>query len=117
MDKDLEEIVLSYPKIKERLESKDDAAQDRKILKNLVEIRAEFSESFIHGFSKTLDTVLPKLYDGMKIKALGYDFKKLSEEYNVVLVPNHQSHADYLAINYQVYKQYGIPLYVAVELI
>lgn len=114
MDQELQDIVLGYPKIKERLESKDNAANDRKkILKNLDEIRAEFSDSFIQGFSKTLDTVLPKLYDGMNIKALGYDFKKLSEDYNVVLVPNHQSHADYLAINYQVYKQYGVPLYVA----
>ena len=34
---------------------------------------------------------------------------KTCEENNVVLVPNHQSHADYLAINYMVFKHFNFP--------
>ena len=31
----------------------------------------------------------------------------------VVLVPNHQSHADYIALNYAIIKKFGFPVYIA----
>jgi glycerol-3-phosphate O-acyltransferase len=109
-----EKIVLSYPKLKERIESREDSKAEReKAIKNLHEIRAEFSKTYIKSFQKLLDNTLPKLYDGINFSENGVDFKKLVKENSVVLVPNHQSHADYVAINYMVFKKYGFPLYVA----
>jgi len=109
-----EKIVLSYPKLKARIEGREDSkAEKEKALKILREIRAEFSKTYIKSFQKLLDSVLPKLYDGVNFNENGVDFKKLVKDNSVVLVPNHQSHADYVAINYMVFKQYGFPLYVA----
>lgn len=105
-----EKIVLSYQKLKDRIRSESD---QKKVLKNLAEIRAEYSETYIKSFSTLLDKTLPKLYDGLHFDTSALDFKKLTEEKCVVLVPNHQSHADYVAINYLVFKKFGIPLYVA----
>ncbi|MBK25797.1 MAG: hypothetical protein CME70_17490 [Halobacteriovorax sp.] len=109
-----ESIVLSYPKLKERIESRENPSAEReKALKNLKEMRAEFSPAYINTLRKVLDSSLPKLYDGIDLHENGTDFRKLVDENCVVLVPNHQSHADYLAINYMVYKNYNFPLYVA----
>jgi glycerol-3-phosphate O-acyltransferase len=111
MDNDLEEIVLSYPKLIERMNEKG-IGKD-KVLKNLNEIKAEFSKKYIKTFETILDSTLGKLYDGIYFNENKIEFAKLVEENSVVLVPNHQSHADYLAINYMVYKNYRFPLYVA----
>ena len=56
MDNDLEEIVLSYPKLIERMNEKG-IGKD-KVLKNLNEIKAEFSKKYI----KTLTQHLLHLY-------------------------------------------------------
>ena len=109
-----EKIFLSYPKLKERIDSREDSkAEKEKALKNLKEIRAEFSKTYINSFQKLLDSAIPKLYDGINFSENGVDFKKLVKENSCVLVPNHQSHADYVMINYMVYKNFGFPLYVA----
>lgn len=110
----LEKIVFSYPKIQERLSQKAESRDVKeKILKNLNEIKADFSYATIKTFEKMLDATLGKLYDGINLDDGGLDFKKAVKENSVVLVPNHQSHADYVAINYKVFKTYDIPLHVA----
>lgn len=111
---ELQQIVLSYPRLKERLEKSESPKKERgKVFKNLEEIKADFSLTTIKTFEKTLDATLAKLYDGINLEPNGIDLKKLTSENSVVLVPNHQSHADYVAINYKVFKDYRIPLYVA----
>ena len=107
-----EKIVLSYPKLKDRIKSESD---QKKVLKNLEEIRAEYSEPYIKSFSKFLDASLPKLYDGLHLDTGDLDFKKLANDKCVVLVPNHQSHADYVAINYLVYKSSASPFMLQVD--
>ncbi|MBY0413515.1 MAG: 1-acyl-sn-glycerol-3-phosphate acyltransferase [Bdellovibrionales bacterium] len=109
--KEMEDIVLSYPKLKERLNSREDDRE--KAIKNLKEIRAELSLPFLKGFEKFLDASLSQLYDGINFNDQGYNLKKISKESNIVLVPNHQSHADYVAINYVYFKKYKSPLFVA----
>lgn len=106
-----EEIVLSFPKLKSRIEVRP--GDKAKALKNLKEIRADFSEKYIKSFEKFLDTTLGQLYDGINLNPNNVDLEDLVNKNCVVLVPNHQSHADYMAINYVVYKNYKFPLYVA----
>jgi glycerol-3-phosphate O-acyltransferase len=111
---DMEKIVLSYPKLKEKIESRANPKEEtQKAIKNLNEIKADFSKTYINSFQKLLDASLPKLYDGINFDENEVDFRQLVKDSSVVLVPNHQSHADYVAINYMVYKKYGFPLYVA----
>ncbi|MGB0453362.1 MAG: 1-acyl-sn-glycerol-3-phosphate acyltransferase [Bacteriovoracaceae bacterium] len=105
-----QEIVLSYKKLKDRIRSKED---EKKVLKHLMEIRAEYSESYIKTLSRFLDSTLPRLYDGFNFNENGINLKEYAKDNAVVLVPNHQSHADYVAIGYMVYKKYKMPLYVA----
>ena len=71
----MDEVVLSYHKIKDRI--REGKITQDKVLKNLDEIRAEFSENYIRTFEKFLDTTLPKLYDGINFNENGVDFKKL----------------------------------------
>jgi glycerol-3-phosphate O-acyltransferase len=109
--KEMEDIVLSYPKLRDRIANKEEDIE--KVLKNLKEIRAELSLPFLKTFEKFLDASLSQLYDGINFNDNGYDLKELSETNNLVLVPNHQSHADYVAINYVYFKKYQSPLFVA----
>ena len=58
----MQKIVLSYPKLKERIENRENPDKERqKALKNLDEVRAEFSPATIKTFLKFLDATLPKL--------------------------------------------------------
>ena len=109
--KEMEEIVLSYPKLQSRIEGKP--LEKAKALKNLTEIRAELSLPFLKTFEKFLDVSLAKIYDGIHFNDNGHNLKELAKINNVVLVPNHQSHADYLVINYVHFKKYQSPLFVA----
>ncbi|MAF77692.1 MAG: hypothetical protein CME63_16675 [Halobacteriovoraceae bacterium] len=110
----MQKIVLGYPKLKERIESRENPKKEReKAIKNLEEIRSEFSSRTIKSFLKFLDATLPKLYDDINFNGLNSNIVELMKDKCVVLVPNHQSHADYLAINYIFYKNYQVPLYVA----
>ena len=108
----LEETVLSYPKLKERLEN-GEKGDKSKVLKNLAEIKAEYSQAYIRSFEKLLDTALPQVYDGINFNPHDLDIPELVKNNCVVMVPNHQSHADYVAINYMFFKNYHFPLYVA----
>jgi glycerol-3-phosphate O-acyltransferase len=109
--KEMEEIVLSYHKLNSRIKGKPDDKE--KALKNLKEIRAELSLPFLKTFEKFLDASLSQLYDGINFNDNGHNLAELSKKNNLVLVPNHQSHADYVAINYVYYKKYQSPLFVA----
>ena len=109
--KEMEEIVLNYPKLKDRIGNKDEERE--KVIKNLKEIRAELSLPFLRTFEKFLDASLSQLYDGINFNDNGKNLKELSQKNNIVLVPNHQSHADYVAINYIYFKKYQSPLFVA----
>ena len=109
--KEMEEIVLSYPKLATRLKGKPEDRE--KALKNLKEIRAELSLPFLKTFEKFLDASLSQLYDGINFNDNGHNLAELSQKNNLVLVPNHQSHADYVAINYVYFKKYHSPLFVA----
>ncbi|AUN98653.1 hypothetical protein DOM21_07845 [Bacteriovorax stolpii] len=109
--KEMEEIVLNYPKLKDRIANKEEDRE--KAIKNLKEIRAELSLPFLRTFEKFLDASLSQLYDGINFNDSGNNLKELSLKNNIVLVPNHQSHADYVAINYIYFKKYQSPLFVA----
>lgn len=107
----MEEIVLSYSKLRERVNGKEE--EKEKAIKNLKEIRAELSTSVFYGVEKFFDTTLAQLYDGFDFCENNVELRSYLDTHNVVLVPNHQSHADYVAINYMFYKKYKTPLYVA----
>jgi glycerol-3-phosphate O-acyltransferase len=106
------EIVLSYPKLKEHL--KLNAEDVSKIEKLFKEIHGEFSPTVVKTAVTFIDATFLKLYDGVNIELPeGMDLLKLKEKNHIILVPNHQSHADYIALTYSMYKKFGVPLRVA----
>ena len=104
--------VLNYPKLKDYLEKKPE--ERSKVLSYHRQIRAEFSHRSIGHVAKVLDIIMGALYDGITVSLPeDMDFKKFCEENHVILVPNHQSHADYVALNYTSYKHYRMAIYIA----
>ena len=106
------EIVLTYPKLLERLQHKpDDVHKVKKLFK---EIHGEFSPTLVKSAARVLDATFLKLYDGVNLEVPpGMDFKTLQENNHIILVPNHQSHADYVALTYSMFKNFGVPIRVA----
>lgn len=106
------DIVLTYPKLAERLQQKpEDAAKIKKLFK---EIHGDFSPAVVKSAVTMIDATFMRLYDGVNLEVPpNMDFKQLKEKYHVCLVPNHQSHADYVAITYSMFKKFDVPLRVA----
>ncbi|MBY0518006.1 MAG: 1-acyl-sn-glycerol-3-phosphate acyltransferase [Bacteriovoracaceae bacterium] len=112
MQSDVLEIVSSYPKLAARLVERP---QDRARMEKLVaEIQGDFSPAVVKTLSTFIESTFLKLYDGINLDLPnGTDLAKLQETHHVVLVPNHQSHADYVALTYVLWKNFGLPVYVA----
>ncbi|MCY4524022.1 MAG: 1-acyl-sn-glycerol-3-phosphate acyltransferase, partial [Halobacteriovoraceae bacterium] len=114
MPNKLQETILGYSKLKERIEGKSDSTEERKkVFKNVKEIEARVSPTYLKYIKKFFDRVIYHLYDDIIFDDSTVNLKELLKKHLVVLVPNHQSHADYVAINYMFYKRYKVPVYAA----
>ena len=110
----MQKIILDYPKLKSRIESRENSEKEKLLsLKHLEGIRAQVTPSYVKLVIKILDAILFRLYDGIKLDGALDEIKGLSKDDCVVFVSNHQSHADYIAINYIFYKTFLNVLYVA----
>lgn len=73
------------------------------------EIAANYSHAFVQFAEKLLGRVWNRVYDGVKFNHAG-TLKEISEGNEVVYVPCHRSHMDYLLLSYVIYHQgYAIP--------
>jgi glycerol-3-phosphate O-acyltransferase len=73
------------------------------------EIAANYSHAFVQIAEKLLGRVWNRVYDGVKINHAG-TLKDVSEGNEVVYVPCHRSHMDYLLMSYIIYHQgYALP--------
>lgn len=106
------DIVCSYEKVRLHLEKSPD--DRKKIVKLINEIKGGYSQTAVSALETFLDKTFVKLYDGVNLEVPeGFDLKTCLNQYHVVLCPNHQSHADYIAIQYVLYKKYKLPVYIA----
>ncbi len=73
------------------------------------EIAANYSHAFVQIAEKLLGRVWNRVYDGVKFNHAA-TLKAVSEGNEVVYVPCHRSHMDYLLLSYVIYHQgYAIP--------
>ena len=73
------------------------------------EIAANYSHPFVQIAEKLLGRVWNRVYDGVKLNH-AETLKQVSEGNEVVYVPCHRSHMDYLLLSYIIYHQgYAIP--------
>jgi len=58
---------------------------------------------------------LAKLYQSIycDLPYEGFNLNDLSKKFNLVLVPNHQSHGDYIALSYLFFKKFRTPISIA----
>lgn len=106
------DVVLSYEKVRKHLESSP--GDKAKILKNVDEIKGDYRFGLVNSAAKFLDTTFMRLYDGVNLDLPeGFDIRELQKKYHLILVPNHQSHADYVALQYILYKWFKMPVYIA----
>jgi glycerol-3-phosphate O-acyltransferase len=73
------------------------------------EIAANYSHAFVQFAEKLLGRVWNRVYDGVKFNHAA-TLKEISEGNEVVYVPCHRSHMDYLLLSYVIYHQgYALP--------
>jgi glycerol-3-phosphate O-acyltransferase len=73
------------------------------------EIAANYSHAFVQIAEKLLGRVWNRVYDGVNLNHAG-TLKEVSEGNEVVYVPCHRSHMDYLLMSYIIYHQgYALP--------
>ena len=110
--KEIYEIIFSYEKVKDHLDNKP---EDKKlVIKYIEEIKGDYSKKVLSAMETFLDKTFVKLYDGFNVDVPeGFNLDETLSNYHVVLCPNHQSHADYLALQYIFYKKFHIPVYIA----
>jgi glycerol-3-phosphate O-acyltransferase len=110
--KEVYDVVLSYEKVRNHLAQ---CPNDKnKILKMIDEISGNYKTSVVGATASFLDKTFLKLYDGVNLKLPdGFNIREMQKKYHIILVPNHQSHADYIALQYILYKEDKIPVYIA----
>ena len=110
----LQKAALSYPRLKEYIG--DSPLERANCFKNLGEIQADYSPVFLKKMGVLADISFAKMYDGIHLELPpDLDLLKLYQKNNVIFVPNHQSHLDYLALNYILHLKYNfqIPIHIA----
>lgn len=109
---DVVSTVLEYPRLKEYLD--ENPGMRKNVLDCVEEIRGHFNEKLVRRAIRMIDATFAKLYDGVNLEVpKGFDMVELARDHNVILVPNHQSHADYIALTYTIFGVYDVPIYIA----
>ncbi len=105
-------FVLSYPKMEELIDGH--LGDKKKVDKIIEELHGEINPGILGFLAGLIGHTFARLYDRLNLELPeGMDLKKTVEENNVILVPNHQSHADYLAISYLILKNHRLPVRIA----
>jgi glycerol-3-phosphate O-acyltransferase len=79
------------------------------------EIAADYSYAFVRIASFALTWFWNRIYDGVELQHFR-KFQQLAPDYEVIYVPCHRSHIDYLLVSYFVYHNGLVPPHVAAGL-
>lgn len=77
--------------------------------KQAEEIAANYSHAFVRFMEFALTRLWNRLYDGVELAHIE-TLERLAKDHEIVYVPCHRSHMDYLLLSYAIYRQgYAIP--------
>ena len=80
--------------------------------RHALEIAANYSHTFVRVAERILSRILTRVYDGVEVRNADY-LDRLPPACEIVYVPCHRSHVDYLLLSYVIYQRgYAVP-YVA----
>ena len=77
-----------------------------------MEIAADYSHTVIRFLELILEWVWNRLYDGLQVYNID-KLRQVARDHEVVYVPCHRSHADYLLLSYIVYRNGLVPPHIA----
>ncbi len=77
--------------------------------KNAKEIAANYSHAFVRFLEFAFTRLWNRLYDGVAVEHIE-TLEKLAKDHEIIYVPCHRSHMDYLLLSYAIFRQgYAIP--------
>lgn len=76
------------------------------------EIAADYSDSMIRAYEVVLSWLWNKLYDGVNLHHLDR-LTRVAKENEIIYVPCHRSHIDYLLLSYMLYRNNLVPPHIA----
>ena len=110
--------ILKSPEVKSAIA---DHARKKKITeykswkqarKYIFEIAADYSYAFVRISTFALTWFWHRIYDGIELQHIK-GFQRLAQEHEVIYVPCHRSHIDYLLVSYLVYHNGLVPPHIA----
>lgn len=105
----VDKLVYS-PAVKNAIEAEAEASgisvrEARALAKGYAnEMVNDYSHSIVRGFYKFLTWLWTQLYDGVEVHHFER-VRELAADYELVYVPCHRSHVDYLLLSYVIYKR------------
>lgn len=85
----------------------------REALKMLEEIAANYSDAMVRVAERILTWLWTKLYNGIDIKNVERVHALADKGHEIIFVPCHRSHMDYLLLTYVIYHQGLVPPHIA----
>ncbi|MBY6019423.1 glycerol-3-phosphate 1-O-acyltransferase PlsB [Halomonas denitrificans] len=90
-----------------------EAKARERALEYLEEISADYSDSLMRIGDRVLTWLWNKLYSGINVRG-AEQIRQLSQDgHEIVFVPCHRSHMDYLLLSYVIYRQGMVPPHIA----
>jgi glycerol-3-phosphate O-acyltransferase len=111
--------LLASPSLKKALQEEMSSknismAQAKKnAIKLLDEIAGDYRESYIRYASRLLTWLWNKIYNGIRIHNADALRELAQKGHEIVYVPCHRSHMDYLLLTYVIYKEGLVPPHIA----
>jgi glycerol-3-phosphate O-acyltransferase len=88
------------------------ASLEKKAQQYVNEMASDYSYSIVRMLDIFLSWVWEKLYQGINIKGLD-NISSIAEDHELIYVPCHRSHIDYLLLSYAIYHQGLMPPHIA----
>ena len=76
------------------------------------EVAADYSYAVIRSLDHVLNWLWNQIYNGVEVYNVD-NLKRIANEYEIVYVPCHRSHIDYLLLSFVVYKHGLVPPHIA----
>ena len=113
--------ILSSPIVQSAIEQeanatgKSIAVVKKEAMGYLGEITSDYSHSVVRFFDHFLTWLWTRLYDGVEVRHFER-VRQLAPDHQIIYVPCHRSHVDYLLLSYVIYKRgLRVPLVAAGE--
>ncbi|MDO4897543.1 MAG: glycerol-3-phosphate 1-O-acyltransferase PlsB [Moraxella sp.] len=113
--------ILSSPVVQSAIEQQSQATGKpiaelkREAQGYISEITSDYSHSVIRFFDHFLTWLWTRLYDGVEVRHFER-IRQLAPDHQIIYVPCHRSHVDYLLLSYIIYKRgLRVPLVAAGE--